>query len=184
MLTRNRGFTLIEMVVGIVVLAIALTMVTSALTTQSALQGNLWHQMRAAELGQTLLSEITSRAFDENSPLGNNLQRCDQTGVTACISSIPACPTSGVTVATEESLRSEFDDVDDYHCLVASGSSIQSSLGVGLASLYEGYTVRVFVSYAGTELGLASNRAAKRIDVTVENLDGTSLLFSAYRGNW
>lgn len=184
MLIRARGFSLIELVIGMVVLAIALTLFTSVLTGQARHQSSLWHQMRATELAQTLLNEIVSRAFDENSPQGNTLQRCDQTGVAACINQIPSCPSTGVSASTEESNRAQYDDVDDYHCLVATGAAIQSSAGAGLAALYEGYTVRIQVDYAGTELGLSSNRLAKRIDVTVENIDGSSLLLSAYRGNW
>lgn len=183
MLIRNRGFTLVELVIGMVVLAIAFTLINALMANQMNRQGAMWHQMRATELAQTLLSEIVSRSFDENSPTGNSLLRCDQVGAASCLSQLPACPANGMSAATEESLRQQYDDVDDYHCLVAVGSSIQSSAGAQLAALYEGYTVRVSVSYAGTELGL-SNRLAKRIDVTVDSVDGSSLILSAYRGNW
>lgn len=180
---RSRGFTLIELVVGMVVLAIALTMITSVLTSQTQQQGQLWHQVRAAELGQTLLNEIVTRAFDENSPAGNSLQRCDQSGAPACIAQIPTCPASGMSSATEEAQRGQYDDVDDYHCLVESGESIQSSAGIALAALYTDYQVQVQVQYAGSELGVA-NRLIKRIDVTVVTPDGSPLVFSGYRGNW
>jgi prepilin-type N-terminal cleavage/methylation domain-containing protein len=67
--TKQSGFTLIEIIVGIVVLSISYALLTSLiypLASQSAAQ---IHQIRAAELGQSMVNEILGKAFDENSDM-------------------------------------------------------------------------------------------------------------------
>jgi MSHA pilin protein MshD len=63
----TKGFTLIEIIVGIVVLGVALMVITSALGPLYQRSADPWHQVRAAELGHSLLNEIMARSFDENS---------------------------------------------------------------------------------------------------------------------
>ncbi len=179
----SQGFTLVELVIGMVVLAIALTFITSVLGPMLGRSSETWHQVRAAELGHSLMNEITSRAFDEQSPRGNTQLRCNQAGASACLTSIPACPVSGMSAATEESSRELFDDVDDFHCLRMSGEALSNTLNESLAASYAQYEVAVRVSYAGSELGVANN-LMKRIDITVTNPTGETIAFRSYQGNW
>ena len=68
MLRRNRGVTLIELIIGIVVLAISLSIITAVLGPLYIKSADPWHQVRAAELGQGLMNEIlnfvTTSDFD------------------------------------------------------------------------------------------------------------------------
>jgi MSHA pilin protein MshD len=180
---HSRGFTLVELVIGMVVLAIALTLITSVLGPMLRNSSETWQQVRAAELGHSLMNEITSRAFDENSPRGTNALRCNQAGASACIASIPACPASGMSTATEESSRELYDDVDDFHCLRVSGAQLTNILNESLASSYAEYQLSVVISYAGTDLALA-NTLMKRIDIQITTPGGDVLAFRSYKGNW
>ncbi len=179
----SAGFTLVELVIGIVVLAVALTLITSVLGPMLRASSESWHQVRAAELGHSLMNEITSRVFDENSPRGTNSLRCNQTGASACIASIPACPASGMSAATEESSRELYDDIDDFHCLRVSGAQLSNILNESLAQSYAEYQLSVLISYAGSDLAVA-NLLMKRIDIEVTTPTGEVLAFRSYKGNW
>ncbi len=171
------GFTLVEIIIGMVVLAISLTIISGILGPMYVKSADPWHQVRAAELGQGVMNEILSRSYDESSSRSGSLLRCDETGA-------PACSPEAAFGPDGAESRASFDDVDDYHGLDQTGDAIRNSLDESLAGLYNAYRVRVAVSYRGTELGLADNRRAKRIDVTVTTPTGFDILFSAYKGNW
>jgi len=181
---RTAGFSLLELVVGMLVLAISLTLLVSVLLPMQTQSGAIWQQVRSAELAQAMLSEIQGRAFDDNTPADGSLLRCDEAGASACVAAFPVCPATGQTALTEEADRADFDDVDDYHCFRASGASLSDVLGQSMADSYSGYQLAVELSYAGTDYGFASNRLVKKISLTVTAPDGTALLFSSLKGNW
>lgn len=137
-----RGFTLIELIAGIVVFGVALTIVTSLVATQSRQSIDPIWQVRAVELGQSLMNEINAKAFDENSdPLGG-LQRCNEA---------IACSTSSELGSDAGELRANYDDIDDYNGLDATGGAIVNSLGESLnttdGNFYEGFRAQVIVFY-------------------------------------
>ena len=53
-----RGFTLIEIIIGIVVIAIVIAVVTAGMGPLFRQTVDPWQQVRAAELGQSLMNEI------------------------------------------------------------------------------------------------------------------------------
>src|SRR5690554_7972709 len=117
-ITQQGGFTLIEIVVGIVTLGIALALLTVLLFPQAKRSAEPLLQMRAAELGIALMNEITSKSFDENSDHSGGAVRCNETGA----------PTCSVTLGPEGETRDNYNDVDDYHGL----SNMTNSLGDNL----------------------------------------------------
>lgn len=210
---QSAGFTLIEIIIGLVVLAIALVVITGALGPLYQRSSDPWHQVRAAELGQSFLNEIMARAFDEASDKAGGEFRCDaqvgaepEPGAASCnnsllLSNAPmlACSeqlscedTGGCSAWREETARISFDDVDDFHAYVGTGADIANVLGSGnaeadeaLASYYQSYKVCVDVRYAGNELpGISSIRKAKKITVSIVTPAGEQVNFSAYKGNW
>lgn len=183
MVRRSGGFTLIELIVGMVVLAIAILMISQIMGPMLKRSTEPWHQVRAAELGHSLMNEIMALSFDENSSLGNTLLRCNEAGASACIASLPACPATGMSVATEEASRDLYDDVDDFHCLNVDGTALVNRLNQSLAAHYINYQVSVLVDYAGAELGLANN-SAKKVTLTVTTPSGDAIVFAGYKGNW
>jgi MSHA pilin protein MshD len=176
---RQQGVTLIELVTGIVVLAIALTLITSILSPLYVRSTDPWHQVRAAELGHSLMNEILARSFDEQSDRSGGLLRCNELalGAPACTSEINFGPDGAET-------RLLFNDVDDFDGFGVTGDAIISNiLATELTELYRSYRAEVTVYYAGDELGLEP-QAAKRIIVTLMTPTDSRIEFSAYKGNW
>jgi MSHA pilin protein MshD len=172
-----RGFTLIETIVGIVVLSIAFTVLTTLLyplANQSAAQV---HQIRAAELGQSMINEILGKAFDEHSDMSGGFLRCSEAGAEPCSE-----PDDFGDTADGES-RAGYDDVDDYHGL----NVLQDSEGNGLSS-YVGFSIDVVVVYDGNFDGADdesnANPLAKLITVTVTTPQDFDFIFSVYRTNF
>uniref|UniRef100_A0A486XHK3 MSHA pilin protein MshD n=1 Tax=Rheinheimera sp. BAL341 TaxID=1708203 RepID=A0A486XHK3_9GAMM len=169
MLNLQRGVTLVEMIVGIVVLAISLSVITSVLGPLFIKSADPWHQVRAAELGQSLMNEIMAKAFDENSSRSGSLLRCGEPGALACT----------MALGPEEAERSDYDDVDDYHNFSASGNDIYSIFGASdtrLQDVYRNYQLNISVSYDSPQV--------KRILLTVTTPTGATIEFSSLRGNW
>lgn len=177
------GFSLIELIIGIVVLAIAMLFISAILGPLFVRSIEPWHQVRAAELGNSLMNEIMARSFDENSSRGSNLLRCGDAGALACLAAIPVCPVSGMSAATEEASRDLYDDVDDFHCLNVKGGAVSTNLNPGLQASYNQYQVQVAVSHAGATAGLTTTQV-KRVDVAVILPNSEVITFTSYKGNW
>jgi len=182
--THHKGFTLIETIVGIVVLAVSFSVLTSLIYPISQQSAEQLHQVKAAELAQSMLNEIQNKAFDENSDMAGGLLRCGETGASNC--SINMGPD---TVSSTET-RATFNDVDDYNGLVYSAGEIKNSQGQTL-NLYLGYTMRISVcndsDYSGPNCdGVvdANTSTAKLITVIITTPTDFSLQFSTYRANF
>lgn len=186
---QQRGFTLIETIVGIVVLSIAFSIFTTLIYPLANQSTEQVHQIKAAELGQSMINEILSKAFDENSEMSGGYYRCgeDQNndgevkaadGET-CTATANLGPESGET-------RKTFDDVDDYHGLNTIAGSLGSDESV--ASYYVGYKVNVTVindsDYDGDNDGADNNFTAKLIRVTVITPQDFDFVFAVYRANF
>jgi MSHA pilin protein MshD len=185
----SRGFTLVETIIGIVVLSIAFSIFTSLifpLANQSAVQV---HQIRAAELGQSMINEILGKAFDENSDMSGGFYRCgeDQNN-DGMVDPVDGETCSAVLENEESDKRELFDDVDDYNGL----SGIESSLGSddSLNNIYFGFDVSVSVTsdsnYDGNPDDSNSNvtATAKLITVTVTTPQDSEYVFSVYKVNY
>ena len=185
---RNTGFSLIEMVIGIVTLSIALLVMTGALFPQAERSTNPWFQVRSAELAQSMMNEILARSFDENSPRSGSPFRCNETGGNNCINTLPAtCPAdpNNFTWAEEGATNRElFDDVDDFHCYSATGDNITNIENANLTGVYQSFGVSVIVQYAGTDLGFTDNLRAKRVQVTVSPPKGPDIIYTSYKANY
>jgi len=178
-LSIKNGFTLVETIVGIVVLSIAFSVLTTLIYPVVEHSADQLHQIRAAELGQSMLNEIQGRSFDENSDRSGGVVRCGESGVTC----------SSVMGNEEGGDRALFDDVDDYNNFTFSGENIENSLGTKLGDLYLGYTVNVSVCNDGNYDGACSSGSsdistAKLITVTITTPTGFDIVFSTYRANF
>jgi MSHA pilin protein MshD len=177
----NKGFTLIEMIVGMVVLAISFSVLTTLIYPVAQQSADQLHQVKAAELAQSMLNEIQSKAFDENSDMAGGLLRCGETDAPDC---------SEEMKADYGEVRETFNDVDDYNGLTYSAGEIENSQGQ-LLELYIGYKMSVSVcndaGYDGTCPLDTSNVAiskAKLITVTIITPTDFSMSFSTYRANF
>lgn len=183
----QRGVTLVELVVGITVLAIALTLITAILGPLYQRSTDPWHQVRATELGQSLMNEILARAFDENSTRSGGLLRCGEALAPACTNAASLGPDGTETRPRLSPVDRDFNDVDDFNGFVANAAELSNLLGDSLAADYVNYQVAVRVTYAApaqvSGITLLADQA-KLIQVTVTTPTGAKLVFSAYRGNW
>jgi MSHA pilin protein MshD len=176
---KASGFTLVELVIGIVVFSIALTLFTSLIVPQAIRSVDPIFQVRAAELGQSLINEITSKSFDEKSDRTGGETLCDAT----CIGSINLGPDSGES-------RANFDDVDDYNGLNVSDGNIKNSLNettiLNGSNLYQGFRLKVSVVYDAAMDGTADTVVGntKLVTVTVTTPNDEDIIFSSFRSNY
>ena len=178
---RQKGFTLIETIVGMVVLAISFSVLTTLIHPVAQQSADQLHQVKAAELAQSMLNEIQNKAFDDKSDMAGGRVRCGDAGADDCST------TMGVE-GTET--RATFNDVDDYNGLVYAAGEIENSQGV-IIDLYIGYSMRITVrndanydgSFPITPLPRAIS-TAKLITVTITTPTDFSMSFSTYRANF
>ena len=172
-----RGFSLIELIIGIVTLAIALVLVFTLLYPQAFRSAEPVLQMRAATLGQALLDEIVAQSFDEQSNRSGGLIRCDGVGGPAC--------TASANFGPDAETRATFDDVDDFHQLQATFPALANAEGDSLAARYPGFGFAISVCYSNA-LGVCSttNTAFKRVVVTTTTPLGQNFDFSVIKGNY
>lgn len=189
------GFTLIELIIGMVVLGIALTTITTLIYPQAQNSVDPLFQVRGTELANGLLNEIQGKAFDENSYSGDPLLRCDEDSIDGdsdidveC-SLILGMDTGEYTGApgSEVALNDLFDDVDDYHGFSATGEQLAGD--TNYASRYKNYLLAVTVFYDGNYDGVDDgtdlvHRGAKLIQLTVTLPNNDEMLFAVYRSNF
>ncbi len=185
-LMKNKGFTLIETIVGIVVLAVSFSILTTLIYPIAEQSAEQLHQIRAAELGQSMLNEIQNKAFDQNSDMAGGRIRCGENTVEC---SIGMGPEDGVDSRPDnnEDSRDLFNDVDDYHGLTYSDGNIKNSQGQVL-NLYTGYAIKVTVcndsDYDGDCLTNSDNSTAKLITIIITTPTDFDIVFSTYRANF
>ena len=179
----QKGFTLIETIVGIVVLAISISVLTSTIYPIAEQSADQLHQVKAAELAQSMLNEIQNKAFDQKSDMAGGRIRCGELGILCSDFMGPD------TVAGIKETRATFNDVDDYNDLkygsVYNKGDIENSQGITL-DLYTGYSMLIEVcndaNYDGSCTG--DNFIAKLITVKITTPTGFSMNFATYRANF
>lgn len=180
---RERGITLIEVIVVIVVLGIALTAITNFLGLNTQRGADTYDETKAIELAQSYLGEIKAKRYDENSPVGG-VPPCDGfSGGSACTADIDSAlgPDSG------ESARVLFDDVDDFDDLdegSGSGNPLLDAEGNSRTG-YQSFRVQVQVTYSGASAPRSGSTSdSKKVILTVTQPNGEALAFTIHRGNY
>jgi len=194
---KQQGFTLIEMVIGIVTLALVLPMVATLLFPVMEQSFKNIHTIRAAELGQSIMNEIVDKAFDENSDMAGGKIRCGEQilGVESIscsailgrdgnevfenfdvVSDDPVQATDKIDYAFDN-----FDDVDDYHGVNKNTTR----------ELYIGFNVEVSVCNDSNYDGVCSGdtaidniHTAKLISIAITDPSGSTINFATYRTNY
>lgn len=170
--SADRGFTLVELVVTMVVISLAVVGISRALSFAFAHQSDgLWHAKSVA-LAEAYLEEIMARRYDEAAPVG---------GVPPCAPAAVPCSAPG----SDGEPRAEFDDVDDYHGLdELPPLDADGNPRAG----YPGYRVQVSVAYADAAqvaaFGLDDSSDAKLIVVRVTPPNQATLSFPVLRTNY
>lgn len=178
----SRGFTLIEIIIGIVVLSISLSIISTLIAPAEEKSADQILQVKAAELGQSLLNDITSRAFDQNSDMAGGLIRCGEPsgGSNPCSALLGPEDGNGGRNNFGEASRDTFNDVDDFDGYSQKFNANNTPLSTG----YTNFTINVEVVYDGLSLGLANDEAAKKITVSVTTPLGTEIKFATHKANF
>ena len=191
MKVHHSGFTLIESVVGIVILGFALSVLVSGVFTSSTKSHQATYQAQAAALGHSIMTDILSRQFDEHSDPNGGQYRCGETlsGLT-----IPDCTvTANLGRDTGETSAETFNDVDDFIgcwgesdvCVVANPLyNLNQLIDQDSAAEYKNFTVEINVAYADVDNSGATPTQYKKIDITLYASSHAQYTFSAYRGNY
>lgn len=189
----QRGFTLIESIVAMVVMGVAMTILFSIFFPRVEDSGRPQYIVRASALGQSVMNTILARGFDEASDPSGSVVRCDanidgnasdeEAGAPNCVGATG--PDSG------EDSASTYNDVDDYiGCWsepVTGGCAPLSDL-IYDSDKYLNFKVKVAVSDAN-DSALTNNQPAgahvmKKVTVTVSSQRYESFDIVAYRGNY
>ncbi|WP_426369258.1 type IV pilus modification PilV family protein [Pseudocolwellia sp. HL-MZ7] len=187
---KASGFTLIELVIGIVVLSISFTVLFQMILPTATQGATQIHQIRAAELGQSIMSEIMGKAFDDNSDMMGGMLRCGEDADKDGNVDQTCTVISGDETDSEEgNNRSLFDDVDDYNYYLNNSlieDSLSSNSDTALADLYKGFTVNINVINDGNYDGVPDSdfSIAKLITITVTTAEGVEITFSSYKANF
>lgn len=197
---KQGGITLIEMIVAVVVLAIALIGISQAIQGGAQRSADTLVELRAVALAQAYLDEIMGKRFDENT--SNN-------GIPPCRPAAPAprqCTGEGdfgfdygTPVEPGENSRSKLDDVDDFDGMDegdGQATPLQDPDGNERVG-YENFRIQVDVRYINVDMmgdeefdlqinnELGDEHDAKLVTVTVSHRaqpDGYK--FSAYKANF
>lgn len=206
-LHQQKGASLVELVIFIVIIAVALTGVMVVYINTTKHSADPMVRIRSIELAQSTLEEIMLKAYDDATPVGGGCVRF--AAASACPNGNPTAATETLGLIAEEgnNNRQLFDDVDDYHNRLYCGQNVvaantacpglvcqtmqDESGDSNIATIYRGYSVCIQVSFAGGELVAApgtgtavATNDAKRIDVTVTDPLNSRINLSAYRLNY
>ena len=178
------GFTLIELIIGMTLMVLAISFMLAAMLPKEKESADQIHLIRAAEFAQSLMNEITSKAFDHESDLSGGMLRCNETGWQVC--------TSYDSLGPEGEIRSAYNDVDDFHGL----TNFEDALDGNLADAYAGFSLLITVQYDNNYNGIFDSSdtynettpnnisLAKLITITVTTPLGTPIKFATYKANY
>ncbi|MEI6859066.1 MAG: prepilin-type N-terminal cleavage/methylation domain-containing protein [Shewanella sp.] len=175
---KSNGFTLIELIVGMVVLSIALVMLTSMLFPQADRAAETLHRVRSAELAQSLLNEIWSKRYDQHTNPNGGVPACGAVARPSLgLSAGETCTAESELGPDEGEDRNSFNDVDDYHGLLLTDLMLNSD--DTYASQYPNYQLSVTVEYL-SESGLNQ----KLITIAVTTPNNEVITYNLVRSNY
>jgi MSHA pilin protein MshD len=176
-LSPQRGLTLIELILFILVVSIGLAGVLMAINTAVARSADPMIAKQALAAAESLLEEIELQPFTYCDP--------GDTAATTAASSA-GCTTAAQSMDTPGNWGAGktrygpvfFDNVADYNGFAMTGTlnDIFQQSSTRLA----GYNASVSVTQVGTGFGLSSNADALRIDVTVTG-SGNAVTVTGFR---
>jgi len=165
---RQLGFSLIELVVGMLVISIAIVMLTSMFFPQADRSVESLYRMRSAELAHSVMNEIWGKRYDQQTnPNG---------GVPACNSPL-GLPCSAALGPDAGEGRDDYNDIDDYHGLTINSFMFNSSQTY--AAVYKNFNLDVSVSYVDV-----TTQAAKLITVSVTTPSNEVITYQSVRSNY
>ncbi|MCH7696228.1 MAG: type II secretion system protein [Proteobacteria bacterium] len=158
MLKNNRGVTLIELVMTIVIVSIAVVTLLAITSQTSERSVDPMIQQQAIAIGQSYLEEIVQKSF------------CDPDVAADCVvacAGASACGNAACTVAEGAANRNIYDDVCDYDGLTNNGAVDQTGAAIPGLGLYN-INVQIVDNNTVNLNGLTGDQGqVVRIDVVV-----------------
>ena len=179
-MNSQSGMTLIELIVAMVVIAIATSTIMLLISDVTRRSADPMVQEQAHAIAQSYLEEIMLRPFCDPNDFASPVD-CPTLCVSSACASCSGNTTDGVTIED----RSTYDDVCDYDGLTNNGATDQNN---NLIAGLEAYTVTVnVVDDATANLnGLTGNAGQSvLVNVTLSHsaLPG-DIVLSGYRANY
>lgn len=173
-LRSDRGFTLVELVVFVVVVAAALAGVLRVFTEATAPSADPQVRRQALALAESLLEEVQLMPFTFCDSEDANVETA--TAPAGCAGTADA---SGPEAGETRFASPPFDHVNDYHGLAMNGAivDITNAPIAGLA----GWSAAVSVAAATLHTLTAASGDALRITVTVTPPAGSAVVLVGYR---
>jgi MSHA pilin protein MshD len=160
-MTRQVGLTLIELVISIVVIAVAITGILTVMNRTTASSADPMIRSQAVAIAEAYLEEILLQDFND---------------------------TNGGEPETRDAFDdvNDYDGLVNNGCLVATAQCPLGTCPCDQAgnpnNALPGYTIVVNVTQDGAGLnGLANNAHAFRVDVRVQHASGANIPVSGYR---
>ena len=172
-LNNNRGFTLIEIVITIVLLGAMMAGMTVMFAKNVENSHRPYLRQRALAVANAFMEEIQRKRWDENTPIGGG---CVLTGTGHCTTP-GAIAEAGM--GTEEGARADYDDVDDYDA-ITNQTPPQDSTGAAMPG-YTGFSVSVTVTQPAWNGVPAAD--VKLITVDVTSSSNETVTLKSYRLN-
>ncbi|NVD07581.1 prepilin-type N-terminal cleavage/methylation domain-containing protein [Vibrio sp. JPW-9-11-11] len=186
-MVRKSGFTLIESVIVIVVMGLAMLTIINFLVPQISRSADPHYQVRAAALGQSVMTQVLARGFDHHSDFQGGAVRCSSVDVGAIDCSAFDTSSRSLGLDSDRGETAEnpqsYDDVDDFiGCWVPGGSEICSDLDDLISdgsSSYRNFRLDIDVSYPD-----ASDASLKQVSLIISASNQSPIRLIGYRGNY
>jgi MSHA pilin protein MshD len=173
-MTKERGLSLVELLVFIVVVGIAVTGVLSVYSQNARTSADPVVRKQAAAVAESLLDEVLAKPYTYCDPDDANAETA---------SSAADCATMAETAMGPENLSetryanlTPFDNVNDYNGFSMNPIADLSGNGVGL----DGYSATIRVQSAGAFNGIPDGETLL-VTVTVTGPGNHSVSLSGYR---
>jgi MSHA pilin protein MshD len=176
------GFTLIEIIITIVVLAIAATTLLSVFTSTARTSADPMIQQQAISIAEAYMEEIVSKSF--NDPQGDEEVEVAEEETDEEVEVAEEETDEEVEVAEKET-RANYDDVQDYNSL-PENDVVKDQNNEKIDQLSADYkvTVKVFGEALGTALNEISGDHSMRIDITVSHPAISPITITGYRTDY
>ena len=176
-MSAQRGLSLIELIIFIVVVSVGLAGVLMAINTAVARSADPMVRKQALAAAESLLEEIELQPFTYCDPGDTAASTATSSaGCTTAAQSMDNPANWGVGKTRYGPVF--FDNVADYNGFTMTGTL--NDIFQQSSTRLSGYNASVSVTQVGTGFGLASNADALRIDVTVTG-GGNTITVTGFR---
>ncbi|MGO4998935.1 type IV pilus modification PilV family protein [Oceanisphaera sp. W20_SRM_FM3] len=183
---KQAGFSLFELVLGIMLLSILMTGAVAMLINLAPKTVDPAMEVRAAQLAQRLLNDISLQKYDH----ANNNFACGSADGETCTSAEKFGPD------TDETSLADFNDVDDYDTTAICTASVKpdscdnnwitacwfTEQCNDNSNAYSQFMVKIDVKPHEFETGVIDS--AKKIEIAVRQPNGSVWEYAVLRGNY